>query len=58
MTSDDLKVRFDALGIAVRAGVDPADAANRISLPGVKFTGATPVALRLPEAVAVKLEDR
>jgi len=40
------KTKFDAIGVAVRAGVDPADAAERVGLAGLRFTGATPVALR------------
>ena len=53
-----LKAKFDALGVAVRAGVDPDDAASRLGLSGVKFTGATPVALRLPKDDAAALEER
>lgn len=52
-----MRAKFDALGIAVRAGVDPDDAANRLGLSGVKFTGAIPVALRPPADDATKLED-
>lgn len=37
---------FDALGKAIRAGVDPQDAARVLGLPALKFTGMTPVALR------------
>lgn len=49
---DDAKAmreRFDALSVAIRAGVDPDDAASRLDLSGIKFTGYTPVALRPPE---------
>ena len=53
-----LKAKFDALGTAIRAGVDPADAAARLGLAGIKFTGATPVALRLPKDDADQLEER
>lgn len=53
-----LKARFDALGVAIRSGVDPADAARRVGLDGITFTGATPVALRLPQNEANQLEDR
>lgn len=53
-----LKTRFEALGVAIRAGVDPVDAARRIGLEGVKFTGAIPVALRPPAEDAARLEDR
>ena len=53
-----LKAKFDALGVAVRAGVDPQDAAARLGLDGIRFTGATPVALRLPKDEAADLEER
>lgn len=56
--SADLKGRADALGILVRAGVDPDDAAVRVGLPGVKFTGAVPVSLRQPETDARGLEEK
>lgn len=36
-----LKAKFDALGLAVRAGVNPEDAAARLGLAGIRFTGAT-----------------
>lgn len=54
----ELKVKFEALGIAVRAGVDPEDAASRLGLSGVKFTGAMPVSLRPLESDAARLEGR
>lgn len=60
-TEDDpakLKARFDALGVAIRSGVDPQDAALKVGLADTKFTGATPVALRLPETQAASLEER
>jgi hypothetical protein len=41
-----LKEQFDALGVAIRSGVDPDDAARRVGLEGVKFTGAIPTTLR------------
>lgn len=41
-----IKERFDALGTAIRAGVDHEDAARRIGFDGLKFTGAMPVSLR------------
>lgn len=53
-----LKAKFDAFGIAVRAGVDPADAARRLGLAGIQMTGAVPVALRMPEREASELEER
>ncbi|PLS30092.1 phage portal protein gp6-like protein [Bifidobacterium margollesii] len=43
---DELKSRFDALGVAVRAGVEPEDAANRLGLAGIRFTGMVPVNLK------------
>ncbi len=52
-----MKAKFDALGVAVRAGVDPDDAATRLGLGGIEFTGAVPVSLRAPEADARQLED-
>lgn len=53
-----LKAKFDALGVAVRTGVDPQDAAARLGLAGIKFTGAVPVALRMPETESRGLEDK
>jgi hypothetical protein len=53
-----LKAKFDALGVAIRAGVDSQDAAIRLGLSGIKFTGATPSSLRLPESQAENLEER
>lgn len=44
--ADDLKQRADALGVLIRAGVEPKAAADLAGLPGIRFTGATPVSLR------------
>lgn len=44
--SADLKQRADAMGVLIRSGVDPADAARRAGLTGVRFTGERPVSLR------------
>lgn len=44
--ADDLKQRADALGVMIRAGVEPTVAADLAGLPGIRFTGATPVSLR------------
>ena len=41
----DLKARADALGVLIRAGVDPDVAAERVGLAGLEFTGV-PVAVR------------
>jgi hypothetical protein len=54
---DDIKAKADALGILIRAGVEPNEAATRVGLQGVEFTGAMPTSLRLPEADAAKLEQ-
>lgn len=53
----DIRAKFDALGVAIRAGVDPKSAAAQVGLSGLEFTGAVPVALRMPEADAAALED-
>lgn len=52
-----LKEKFDALGVAIRAGVEPTEAASRLGLEGIQFTGAVPVSLRLPSADAARLEQ-
>jgi hypothetical protein len=52
-----LKAKFDALGVAIRAGVKPEDAAELLGLSGISFTGAIPSSLRLPEAQAEELEQ-
>lgn len=44
-----IKAQADALGALIRAGVDPADAAARVGLPGVKLR---------PEQAAAQLEER
>ena len=48
--AEELKAKFDALGVAVRAGVEPSNAARLLGLEGVEFTGLQPVTLRDPEA--------
>lgn len=53
-----LKAKFEALGMAVRAGVDPEDAAGRLGLAGIKLTGGIPVSLRMPQDEASSLEER
>ena len=47
-----MKAKFDALGVAIRAGVIPADAARRLGLDGITFTGLQPVSLRDPNEKA------
>lgn len=56
--ADALKKKFDAIGVATRAGVDQDDAASRLGLEGLKFTGAMPVSLRMPESEAASLEEK
>jgi hypothetical protein len=50
LESDDqageLKTKFDALGVAIRAGVSPQVAASVLGLEGIEFTGAIPTSLR------------
>lgn len=61
MTGDsagDLKAKFEALGIAVRAGVAPESALERLGLTGIRLTGAVPVSLRLPDSEASTLEEK
>lgn len=53
-----LKAKFDALGVAIRSGVDPMSAAEILGLPQLRFTGATPVSLRLKETDAAALEEK
>lgn len=52
-----MKAAFDALGVAVRAGVDPQSALHKLGLDGVTMSGAVPVSLRLPERDAEDLEE-
>lgn len=52
------KAKLDALGVGIRAGADPEDVAARVGLPGIRFTGATPVNLRLPKEDATDLEAK
>lgn len=53
-----VKERADALGVLIRAGVDPEDAAQRTGLDGIEFTGAIPVSLRPKVTDAAQLEDK
>lgn len=48
MKAKVLRDQFDALGVAIRTGVEPDWAAAKIGLQGAEFTGATPVSLRQP----------
>lgn len=58
MDASEAKARFDALGVAIRSGVEQDSAARLVGLEGVKFSGATPVSLRLPREDASELETR
>lgn len=53
-----LRQKFEALGVAIRAGVEPQSAAMVLGLVGVEFTGAVPVSLRVPETEARRLEEQ
>lgn len=53
-----LRQKFEALGVAIRAGVSPESAAAVLGLPSLKFTGAVPVSLRVPESDARELEEQ
>ena len=53
----DLKAKFDALGVAIRAGVSAESAAAQLGLTGIQFTGAVPVSLRMPEEDADEFEE-
>jgi hypothetical protein len=55
---DELVKKANAMGVLIRAGVDPTDAAARVGLPGLRFTGAVPVSLRVPADAADELEAR
>ena len=58
VSAGEMKAKFEALGVAIRSGVDPENAAQLLNLGGVKFTGAMPVSLRLPEKESIGLEDK
>lgn len=51
-----VRSQADALGVLIRAGVEPVEAAKIVGLKGIGFTGAVPVSLRLPDDQASKLE--
>lgn len=57
LAASQLKAQFDALGVAIRAGVAPEDAASRLGLAGIAFTGAMPASLRLPADDAAAMEQ-
>lgn len=53
---DELKRRADAMGVLIRSGVEQESAAREAGLGGVRFSGAMPASLRLPEEDAAGLE--
>lgn len=55
--AEDLRARFDALGVAIRAGVDQEQAAARLGLEGLDFPNL-PTTIRVPEREAVGIEDK
>lgn len=52
-----IKAKADAMGVLIRAGVDPKEAADQVGFSGMKFTGAVPTSLRLPSTDAAALEE-
>lgn len=54
----DTKAKYDALGVAIRAGVSPESAAAALGLSGLDFTGAVPASLRVREDKTAELEPR
>lgn len=51
--AQDIKAKADAMGVLIRAGVDPDDAARRVGLPGVQFRqGVMPASLVARDADA------
>lgn len=56
--TEEIKTKFDALGVGIRAGADPNYVAEVLGLPNAEFTGAIPVSLRPKEADAQTLESR
>lgn len=57
LTPEEVRSAADAMGVLIRAGVEPAVAAQRVGLAGLEFTGAVPTSLRLPEKDAAQLEQ-
>jgi RES domain-containing protein len=54
---ETVKAQADAMGVLIRSGVEPHDAAVAVGLGQIRFTGAVPVSLRIPQADAAVLED-
>lgn len=51
-----IKAKADAMGVLIRSGVEPLQAAQQAGLGDLQFTGAVPTSLRLPQAEAADLE--
>jgi hypothetical protein len=43
-----MRAKADALGILIRAGMEPEAAAKLVGLPGARFTGLQPTTLKAP----------
>jgi hypothetical protein len=43
-----MRAKADALGILIRAGMEPETAAKLVGLPGARFTGLQPTTLKAP----------
>jgi hypothetical protein len=55
--AEAVKAKADAMGALIRAGVAPDDAARRVGLGGMTFTGS-PASVRLTTQAAAGLEDQ
>lgn len=53
----DIKAKAEALGILVRAGADPEEAAEAVGLSGISFPNV-PTTVRIPEDAAAGIEDK
>lgn len=51
-----VRAQADAMGVLIRAGVEPSDAAVSVGLGKLRFTGAVPTTLRMPKEDAEALE--
>lgn len=53
-----IKAKSEAMGVLIRSGTTPESAAKAVGLDGIKFSGAVPVTLRVPESKAANLEKK
>lgn len=51
-----IKAKADAMGVLIRSGVEPDNAARIVGFTGLGFTGAVPTSLRQPKEDAENLE--